>query len=513
MELASSLQPLWLSRGRIQEGLAWFDAAFTERNALPEDVTPAVRARALADRAVLYAWIAIYHLEDAEEALSIARELDDPVLIVRALHACGTAAVYDADVAQRYFEEATGLARAVGDRWRLNHILGQQAHAGFVAGNPIAVRAAGQEGRDIADAIGDRFGSRQCRWRLAGAKMMEGNTTAAIAELRELMTEAEADHDLLLRANALLMLPWGLAYQGDVAEARTIAEAGIASAEELGDVYLGASYVGLMVAHLAAGDGAKAMEAADAGWSHLGDLYGTASINSAYIAHVALANGDLDAARRWADVSVSKTAGWYQVAALIARARIAIADDEPEQAERDGHEALTRTVAVGAYGCVSDILEILASLSAEAGSHHEAARLFGATEAIRQRTGDVRFAIYQPGYQASVDALRNTMGDKDFEAAWAEGAALSRDEAIAYAQRGRGERKRPSSGWGSLTPAELDVVRLVSEGLGNKDIATRLFVSPRTVQSHLTRVYTKLGLTSRVQLAQEATRRSPATNS
>ena len=63
----------------------------------------------------------------------------------------------------------------------------------------------------------------------------------------------------------------------------------------------------------------------------------------------------------------------------------------------------------------------------------------------------------------------------------------------------------------SLTPAELDVVRLVSEGLGNKDIATRLFVSPRTVQSHLTRVYTKLGLTSRVQLAQEASRRADAT--
>jgi DNA-binding CsgD family transcriptional regulator len=80
------------------------------------------------------------------------------------------------------------------------------------------------------------------------------------------------------------------------------------------------------------------------------------------------------------------------------------------------------------------------------------------------------------------------------------------DEAIAYALRGRGERKRPSSGWGSLTPTELDVVRLVAEGIPNKDIATRMFVSPRTVQSHLRHVYNKLGLTSRVQLAQEAAR-------
>ena len=92
------------------------------------------------------------------------------------------------------------------------------------------------------------------------------------------------------------------------------------------------------------------------------------------------------------------------------------------------------------------------------------------------------------------------------DAAWAAGAGLATEEAIAYAQRGHGERKRPASGWGSLTPAEREVVKLVCEGLGNKDIATRLFVSPRTVQTHLTHIYSKVGVTSRMQLAQEATR-------
>jgi DNA-binding CsgD family transcriptional regulator len=153
---------------------------------------------------------------------------------------------------------------------------------------------------------------------------------------------------------------------------------------------------------------------------------------------------------------------------------------------------------------VSDTLECLAGLAGEAGSHREATRLFGAAQAIRQRIGVVRFKVWDADYEASAANARDALGGIDFDAAWAEGAALSSEEAIAYAQRGRGQRKRPTSGWASLTPTELDVVRLVSEGLTNNDIATRLFVSPRTVQTHLTHVYTKLGLTSRVQLVQEA---------
>jgi DNA-binding CsgD family transcriptional regulator len=185
---------------------------------------------------------------------------------------------------------------------------------------------------------------------------------------------------------------------------------------------------------------------------------------------------------------------------------VAIAQGEPEQGERDAHDALACAAEVEAYLFIPDILECLGTLAGDAGSHREAARFFGAAQAIRERRGAVRFKMLDADYHAAVAALRDAMDENDFHAAWAEGAALSTEAAIAYAQRGRGERKRPASGWASLTPAERDVVRLVSEGLGNKDIATRLFVSPRTVQTHLTHVYTKLGLTSRMQLVQEAAR-------
>jgi len=225
-----------------------------------------------------------------------------------------------------------------------------------------------------------------------------------------------------------------------------------------------------------------------------------------YKAQAALAGGYLVAAGRWADDAVSTTAGAFLSDALTARARVAIALCEPDQAERDAHDALVRAAEVEAYLFIPDILECLGTLAGQAGGHREAARLFGALEAIRLGIGEVRFKIYAAAYEASVAALRDALGENDFDATRAEGAALSVEEAIAYAQRGRGERKRPTSGWGSLTPAERDVVRLVSEGLANNAIATRLFVSPRTVQTHLTHVYTKLGLSSRVQLAQEAAR-------
>jgi DNA-binding CsgD family transcriptional regulator len=192
----------------------------------------------------------------------------------------------------------------------------------------------------------------------------------------------------------------------------------------------------------------------------------------------------------------------------MTRAQVKLVDGEPEGAQDDADAALSIATEVGIAHRMTMAFEVLATLATRAESHREAARLFGAAEAMRQRTGEVRFPNFNADYDASVDNLRAAMGADDFEAAWAEGAALSADEAIAYAQRGRGERKRPSTGWGSLTPTEQDVVRLVSEGLPNKDVASRLFISPRTVETHLTHVYAKLALSSRVQLAQEASRHS-----
>jgi DNA-binding CsgD family transcriptional regulator len=66
---------------------------------------------------------------------------------------------------------------------------------------------------------------------------------------------------------------------------------------------------------------------------------------------------------------------------------------------------------------------------------------------------------------------------------------------------GETARKRDVSTTAALTPQELQVAQLVRQGMSNRDVASQLFVSPRTVDFHLRNVFAKTGVTSRVELA------------
>ena len=79
------------------------------------------------------------------------------------------------------------------------------------------------------------------------------------------------------------------------------------------------------------------------------------------------------------------------------------------------------------------------------------------------------------------------------------------DERTPYMSDGPGARA--TFGWNSLTPSEHNVVQLVAQGLSNPQVGERLFVSRRTVETHLKHVFTKLGMASRVELAVAVARR------
>jgi DNA-binding CsgD family transcriptional regulator len=506
LQLACSLYPVWLVRNRPLEGLAWFDSiGLSDPDA---DVTAAVRSRSLADSAVLGASTVDAQLIDkAKEALAIARDLDDPVLLARALTSCIAAAAFDVGSALPYIAEALAVARELGDRWRLSQILAWHSYTACLAGEPVATAAAGEEGEAHAEASGDRFIARMCRfWGRGVASFQRGDVTEAVAVLSDLIVEADAAGDVFHGLLPRIALAHAMLNRGDMAEARQLSAEAVELGSVLGPFVEMWALAPLAQAALGMGDVAAATEAADVAWQRVMAQPELVIANVMPTVELAFVRGDLNEARRLADDSVAPMAGWHRARALTTRAHVAIAQGDLEQGESDAHDALTMAVDIHVYQVVPDALEILMELGCATGSDREAARFGAAAEAIRlQQGGTVRFTIYEPAYAAAVTKLRDALGD-EFDTAWAAGAALSLNEAISYAQRGHGERRRPSTGWASLTPTEHDVVRLVAEGLGNKDIASRLFVSHRTVQTHLTHVYSKLGITSRVALAQEAAR-------
>jgi predicted ATPase/DNA-binding CsgD family transcriptional regulator len=130
-----------------------------------------------------------------------------------------------------------------------------------------------------------------------------------------------------------------------------------------------------------------------------------------------------------------------------------------------------------------------------------AARLFGAAEALMEEIGyrlvPQERVVLEP-YRASV---RSRLGEATWEEALAQGQAMELEKAIEYAlSEGKPSTTTPSSmpeHPGGLTSREVEVLGLVAEGLTNAQVAQRLFLSPRTVDTHLSSIYHKLGVSSR----------------
>ena len=154
-----------------------------------------------------------------------------------------------------------------------------------------------------------------------------------------------------------------------------------------------------------------------------------------------------------------------------------------------------------------DALELLAALAADRSADEEALRLWAAASAARARLGYARPLSAGVSHPQRIDELLSSVTSDEVPIAWSQGARLGIDEALAYASRGHGRRRRPAIGWASLTPTELDVARLVGRHLSNPEIAQLLFVSRATVKTHLVHIFAKLGLHSRSELAAEAIHR------
>ncbi len=143
-------------------------------------------------------------------------------------------------------------------------------------------------------------------------------------------------------------------------------------------------------------------------------------------------------------------------------------------------------------------------------SSEECLRLYGAARRLRD---ECQYRWRYPSEQKGIDASRQCLAALNSprtqaDAAQTQGLDMGWPEAVQYARRARGERKRPRHGWAALTPTEFQVVELVAQGLTNPQIAERLIMGRATVKTHLEHIFAKLGVTTRTELALQAARRN-----
>ncbi len=165
------------------------------------------------------------------------------------------------------------------------------------------------------------------------------------------------------------------------------------------------------------------------------------------------------------------------------------------------------------WGVVS-ALSGLTTLAARWDQPERAARLLGVREAMRAALGlPPVWPEHRRWYDPLVAGVRAALGDDLFIAAWAAGRALGLDEAVAEGLRVTGPPAEPAAppsdpahGTG-LTPRELEVLHLIAAGRSNRAIAEELFISPRTVATHTTGIFAKLGVESRTSAVAAARER------
>jgi DNA-binding CsgD family transcriptional regulator len=175
-----------------------------------------------------------------------------------------------------------------------------------------------------------------------------------------------------------------------------------------------------------------------------------------------------------------------------------------ERASAVFHESLTLAAAKDNLGNIIDGIECVARLAAVTGQAEQAARLFGAGEALREELVFPLSPVDRAYHEPIVQELRAALGEAGFAATWAAGRALSHEDALAEALAVRSEpaaaAKPATAPRGSphgLSERELEVLRLLAAGRSNREIGDALFISPATAARHVANIYTKLNVESR----------------
>jgi predicted ATPase/DNA-binding CsgD family transcriptional regulator len=509
LRIASALWLFWLLRGHLTEGKRRCELALQAAEA-----PPSVRAATLIGLGQLL--ILRGDLAEAatiaRAALETARAQQDRRLEGRALDTLAySTAFLDPPAAPRLFEQSVSVSREANDRAFVADALNGLGISHYLAGDYRSATTSLLEGvatsRESGNAATLTIGLAVLGYCLA----LQGRLARAQTCLRESLVTARRLRDRAFTAQSLFSLGFIDALRGEPARAEALLEESIDIARESSPLMVAFALLTHGLARYVAGDldGSQTRLEGALALARKMALPWVTSWSLASLGNVARTSGKLDEARQQIDeaLAVAKSSGLRTDLPIDAAARLAREMSDLEAAESLHHDALRVAYEINSVLLMPAHLEGLAGLAGLGGRSHEAARLWGAAEAAREAHSLARCAGERERYENDVARIRRALPAGEFRALWDEGRAMSLEEASAYCARGRGERKRPSFGWSSLTATELEVVRHVAQGLTNPEVARRLFVSRSTVKAHLAHIFAKIGVSTRAELAAKATRR------
>ncbi|MEU6430673.1 LuxR C-terminal-related transcriptional regulator [Microbispora sp. NPDC046973] len=478
--LAAELAWLWHLEGRLGEGLGLLRLA-AERGA-------------------------------SEHSALQARVLTGLALVADTTHPAGL----EFDAA----DTARAMALDHGDP-RTACLAGSLSAIGMLLTSPDEARVRAATVREEAVAAGDAFVADAAQVLIGLVHHMREEHRQALAELETPVRGLLRRGDRGVAALALGLMALGSACLGELPRARTWAEQAVEVATPLADYHrAGTARAVLARVCLLQGDD-KAAELALDPVIRLVDQAPSAP----FVPRLALTIGQLCLSRRepvraaeWFRSETAWRGGEQQDELLTPETRIALAAalrqaGDPEGAARACAAGLDAARALGMPRLIAEALEQQAFLDeARAVALHLEALRLRAANGLRLACVDSLEALAALAdattgarIMGACDRAREELGyprpHRPSVPAAPEGRRMELEEAVAFTLRAHGGRRRPATGWASLTPAEQEVVRLAAAGLSNPEIAGRLFMSRSTVKTHLAHVYAKLGVANRTELA------------
>jgi DNA-binding CsgD family transcriptional regulator len=225
-------------------------------------------------------------------------------------------------------------------------------------------------------------------------------------------------------------------------------------------------------------------------------------------AQLALREGDLANARSLAERSAAlyremgHRHGTAKALAVVGKTLAAGGDLAAARAHYE--QSLAISSALNEKWVAAVYLLELGEVVAEQQQTQWAAQLWGASEALREACGIPVPLVEQADYERAVAAARASLGERAFTVAWSQGRALTAEQALAAPGQtpvstapARQPSAAPTAYPDNLTAREVEVLRLLASGLTDLKIAEKLVLSPRTVHTHISSIYIKLGVTSR----------------